>query len=104
MTTAFYEVAVACSGAPSFYSHVRLMFGGDGDPSTLGVNTGWSIRCNGQYRVIQIPLRELYTDLDGPIPLPLLHAEAQRNLHEFTVGGAWTDASWVRLDEVRIRW
>ncbi len=104
MTTAFYEIALACSGTHSFYSHVRLMFGGDGAPSILWVNDGWSIRCNSEYRVIQIPLRELYSDLESPIPLPLLHAESQRNVDEFTVGGAWTDASWVRLDEVRIRW
>lgn len=99
--TAFFEIAVACEGAHSYYSHARLMFvdaGQAGSNSTTWSNAGWSIRCDNSYRLIQIPLREL----GGTTTIPF--AEISRELTEFGIGGAWSHGARIRIDEARVRW
>jgi len=97
-STAYYEVAVACQGAPSYWSQARLMFGASGN-ATLWLNGGWTLRCDDAYRLLQIPLR-FFDNAGQPLPV----SELGRNLYEFNVGGDWSDGARVRVDEVRIRW
>jgi hypothetical protein len=98
-TTAFYEVAVACSGDHSLWSQARLMFS-DGTKTTLYVYNVLTIRCDGKYRLWQIPLR-VFHDSSKPLSASELTTHW---LFEFTVGGNWSDGARVYVDEVRIRW
>lgn len=98
-SSALYEFAVACSGEHSYWSDLSLRFGGMS--SELWHFKGWTLRCDGSYRLYQVPLRALSRQPQGPLPV----AEVNKGLFEFnTVGGRWTDGSWVHVDEIRIRW
>jgi hypothetical protein len=61
---------------------------------------GWTLRTDGQYHIVQIPLRVLESE-HGPVP----HEElVEHGLFGFNIGGQWTDGAIIDVDEVRIRW
>ena len=97
-TTAFIEFAIATEGpTPSYWSQVRIMTGTDGN-TELWMNQGWTIRADGTYRLVQIPLRVF--GVDAPMP----YEELARGLFEVGVGGNWQDGSRTMLDEIRVHW
>lgn len=101
--TAFVEVSVSTDAAVhSFFSRVWLGFDAGG---TFQIEP-FTIRANGEARVMQFPLTELANA--GTL---LEHAVATSSpLEQFNLGGQWArrtpddQPARVRLDEIRIRY
>jgi tRNA A-37 threonylcarbamoyl transferase component Bud32 len=98
-TTAFLELAIAAeSSGPTWYSQVRVWY----DPRSLANVAhyeGITLASDGEYRVLQVPLRAFARD---GVPVPA--DELQFGLFEVGVGGSWADGAVVRVDEIRVRW
>ena len=95
---AFCELAIACDGSSSIWSDMWMRFG---DVSkTLWHFDAYTIRCDGNYRLYQIPLHVFQSGGST-----LQAAEAASGLYELMVaGGQWKNGAVVRADEVRFRW
>jgi hypothetical protein len=94
----FLEFAVACTGATNWWTDVWLRF--NNSSGVFWHFKGWTLRCDGEYRLYQIPLPVFDSGTAS-----LQHPEAAGLLYEFMiVGGDWTANSRVRVDEVRLRW
>lgn len=97
-TSAYFEVALAIEGgATPWWCDLWLAY--DPDPELLTHYNGWTARADGQYRVLQVPLREFMLN-GAPIPFE----ELSKGLFEFSVGCPWSDDSVVYVDELRFRW
>lgn len=98
-TGAYLELAVAYAGpVPSYFSAVRLWFGESGLMRRYYFNA-WTARADGQWRLIQVPLRALR---DAEDQGTLEYSELSRGLFEFAVGGLWSEGATVRIDAIRI--
>jgi hypothetical protein len=98
-TTAYFEVALAVeNGSTSWWSDLWTWYDGT-STDRIGRYNGWTARADGNYRVLQVPLRAF--EIDGePVP----YEELAHGLYGFNVGGYWSDGAVVRVDELRIRW
>lgn len=93
-TDAFLELAIAVDAPPGTVGH--------GWWSTIGVGSGemtrsfspLTIRADGEYRVVQVPLLQMGID----------HAELGGVVTGARVGSTWHTGSVIRVDEIRIRW
>ena len=98
-TTAYFEVALAIEGGTTpWWCDLWLAYescGGD----CLAHYGGWTARADGEYRVLQVPMRAF--NLRGE---PTAYEELANGLFEFSVGCPWSDSSVVRVDELRFRW
>lgn len=96
---AFVEVAVSCDGTVhAFYAGLRLMFG-TASSTTLYNYEPITLRCDGRYRLYQLPIRAFESSM-GPVP----HSDLSRGLREISVGSEWTTGTTIRFDEYRILW
>ena len=98
-TTAYYEVALAVENATTpWWCDLWLWYDGS-SPDLIAHYDGWTARADGNYRVLQVPLRVF--EIGGePVPFE----ELAKGLYGFSVGCSWTDGAIVRVDELRIRW
>ncbi|HWB74575.1 MAG TPA: hypothetical protein VG755_06460, partial [Nannocystaceae bacterium] len=98
-TTAYLELAVAVDGdATSWWSQLRVWFDGR-SLDDVGHFNSFALRSDGEYRVLQVPLRA-FTFRDGLAPAQQL----EHDLFELGLGGWWPPGAIVRIDEVRVRW
>jgi hypothetical protein len=101
---AFVEFAIAVDPPPqSFWSNVWLAFGQVNEACTYCWGfSPWTVRADGQYRRVQVPLR-VFTAISNP-EKRLTRADFGAGLTQFAIGGTWSRGAKVRLDEVSIRW
>lgn len=98
-TTAYLELAVAVDGAAtSWWSQLRVWYDGR-SLERVGHFNSFALRTDGEYRVLQVPLRafRFAPGTDGA-------TELGHGLFELGLGGWWPPGALVRIDEVRIRW
>ena len=94
-TTAHMEFALALeNGGTEFYCSLWLQYG-----DRVASYHGWTARSDGEYHLVQVPLRVF--EVDGA---PLSHADLAAGLTSANVGCDWARGSVVRVDEWRIRW
>ncbi len=98
-TTAYLELALAIeNSATPWWCDLWLWYDGSSH-EFIADYQGWTARADGNYRVLQVPLRVFEI---GGTPVP--HEELSHGLFGFNVGCEWTGGAVVRVDEVRIRW
>ena len=99
-TTAHLEFALALENAGTeYYCSMWLWYGDPDDNSRVAGYHGWTARSDGEYHVVQVPLRAF--EIDGaPVP----YADLAGGLHGVNVGCDWAKGATVRVDEWRIRW
>jgi hypothetical protein len=98
-TTAYLELAVAIDGdATSWWSQLRIWC----DETSLdhvGHFNSFALRSDGEYRVLQVPLRAFaFSPALDPAD------QIRHGLFEVGVGGWWPPGAIVRIDEIRVRW
>jgi len=100
--SAFLEMRVATNNAADLYwASVALVLDGcEAVDECLYAIEPYTFRADGAYRTLQLPLRALGY---GKPPLTY-QVLATRGIAGFWVGGWWSVGSWVRVDEVVIRW
>ncbi|MEM6993146.1 MAG: hypothetical protein AAF721_21715 [Myxococcota bacterium] len=97
-TTAYFEVAVAIEGGTTpWWCSLWLAY--DPGSERLANYGGWTARADGEYRLLQVPMREF--EIQGA---PTPYDELALGLFGFNVGCPWSAGSVVRVDEVRLRW
>jgi hypothetical protein len=98
-TTAYFEVALAIeNGSTPWWCNLWLWYDAS-SADFLAHYSGWTARADGEYRLLQVPLREFRI---GGEPAP--YEELAHGLFGFNVGCPWSGGSLVRVDELRIRW
>ncbi|MBX7083787.1 MAG: serine/threonine protein kinase [Nannocystaceae bacterium] len=98
-TTAFLELAVAVDGdATSWWSQLRLWYDAE-HIDRVGHFASFALRHDGEYRLLQVPLRA-FEFRDGVEPA----AQLRHGLFELGLGGWWPPGATVRIDEIRVRW
>jgi hypothetical protein len=100
-TTAFVEVAVRAQDTdPPWWSQIWLWY--DGTCSDcMAIYDGWTLRADGEYHIVQVPLRVFHRNGDQTVPYDEV---ATHGLFGVNVGGNWADGATVDIDELRIRW
>ena len=99
-TTAHLELALALEDAGTeFFCSMWLWYGDPEDDSLVAGYHGWTPRADGEYHVVQVPLRAF--EIDG-VPAPFTAAKS--GLQGVNIGCDWADGATVRVDEYRIRW
>ncbi len=98
----YLELAVSATRTDSWYSDVWLYFQEGAAPcvdtdSCIYRLSGWTIRPDGKYRLIQVPLHVL---ANAGVVLP--YAIFQHGVRGFNVGGNWKEGATIRVDRVRI--
>lgn len=99
LTTAFVEVWVATDGMfTPYWCDLWLSLDGCG-ADCLYHYSAWTMRNDGKYRVLQVPLRALM-GTNGAMTFDKLAL----GLFEVSVGGEWSDGGHVYLADFRIRY
>ncbi len=98
-TTAYFELALAVENSVTpWWCDLWLWYDGT-SPDFIAHYYGWTVRADGNYRVLQVPLRVFEI---GGEPAP--YEQLAHGLFGFNVGCEWTGGAIVRVDELRIRW
>ena len=98
-TPAFVELAIADDApTPSFWSNAWISFGACSQCNAS--IQPLTFRADGQYRIIQIPLRALAFPSG-----PLVYDDLKNPITEFDLGGDWAaEGTHVWIDAIRVNW
>jgi hypothetical protein len=97
VSSAYLELWIAPTGAPSYWSEARICLTDCGQPGLRSYS--WiTLRADAGYQRLEVPLRVM-TDIND---VPVTAADMMQPLFEWTIGGTWPLGATVHIDDVSI--